>query len=245
MKLSVIIIFCDKDFIYLDSMIDMVEKFVKVEHEIILVDNRNNQTPFETKHKVVSKGENCYILEGRRLGLDEAKGEYIWFVDVDDEIIDYLTEEDLKDRTEKIIQLHYKVENKERLRLNRTRSIVCFGSCIWSRLYKTETLKEKLEPIKRNIKLVNGEDRFILDLMLSSCKGPEETFVLQKYLYNYKSSRAAVTEITKEKAERSLMGSENLDYLYSFLPQTAFYKNERETIEEFNNTFRKFLKENK
>ena len=31
MKLSVIIIFCDKDFIYLDSMIDMVEKFVKVE----------------------------------------------------------------------------------------------------------------------------------------------------------------------------------------------------------------------
>ena len=94
MKLSVVIIFCDKDFKYLDSMIKMVEKFVTAEHEIILVDNRNNQEPFETNYKVVSKGSNCYIFEGRRLGLDAASGDYIWFVDVDDEIIGEVSEED-------------------------------------------------------------------------------------------------------------------------------------------------------
>ena len=105
MRLSIIIIFCDKDFKYLSNIINNVEKFIKVEHEIILVDNRNDQTPFETKYKVVSKGKNCYIFEGRRIGLDAATGDYVWFIDVDDEIINEISESDLKSRTEKIIQL--------------------------------------------------------------------------------------------------------------------------------------------
>lgn len=242
MKLSVVIIFCDKDFKYLDSMIKMVEKFVTAEHEIILVDNRNNQEHFETNYKVVSKGSNCYIFEGRRLGLDAASGDYIWFVDVDDEIIGEVSEEDLKGRTEKILQLNYKINNNSFIKLGQIKNnIACFGPSVWSRIYKAEELREALKPLKRDIKLVNGEDRVIFDFMMNRCKSREDIYIFDdKYRYNYNLSVSAATQFkNKESLERGLIGEEELDYIYSFLPEN-FEEGKRKII-AINDQNRKYL----
>lgn len=242
MKLSVVIIFCDKDFKYLNNMVSMVEKFVTVEHEIILVDNRDNQEPFETKYKYVSKGSNCYIFEGRRMGLDVASGEYIWFVDVDDEIIGEISEDDLKGRTEKILQLNYKISNSGCIKLGQIKNnIFCFGPSVWSRIYKTSELREALKPLKRNLKLVNGEDRVILDFMINRCESGKDIFIFHdKYRYNYRINLAAVLQVkNKEVLERGIIGEEELDYIYSFLPEN--FKTEKEIILHINNQNRKRL----
>ena len=241
MKLSIVVIFCDKDFLYLDNMISMIEKNITIEHEIILVDNRDNQEPFETKHKVVSKGSNCYIFEGRRLGLDAATGDYIWFVDVDDEIIGEISKEDLEKRTENILQIYYKQNNIEIIKLGQVKnSIRCFGPSVWSRIYKTEVLRKALAPLKRDIKLVNGEDRIILDFMLNQCSSPKDVYIFDdKYRYNYLIKRAAVSNLSQETIKRGIIGDEELDYIYSFLP-SAFQKG-KQIIREINNSFKSKL----
>ena len=239
MKLSIIIIFCDKDFHCLEKMTSMIEKYITVEHEVILVDNRNNQVPFETKYKYVSKGKNTYILEGRRQGLDVAEGEYVWFLDIDDELIDYLTEEDLKDRTENILQIPFKIDIGKAMELNEIkRNIRCFGPGVWCRIYKTSVLKEVLKPIKRDIDLVNGEDRFILNAMLSKTSMRDNVYIFRdKYRYLYKASISCneAPRVTKERLERGMIGDENLDYLYSFLPNTQEYQREKEITKRWNN----------
>lgn len=242
MRLSIVIIFCDKDFKYLSNIINNVEKFIKVEHEIILVDNRNDQTPFETKYKVVSKGKNCYIFEGRRIGLDAATGDYVWFIDVDDEIINEISESDLKSRTEKIIQLYYLQNGNNSIKLNSIKNnILCFGSGNWCRLYKTDVLKKALFPIKRDIDLINGEDRIILDFMLNECKEKEDIYILQnKYIYNYIISRAAIHSKNIESLKRGILGDSELDYIYSFLPDS--FQKEKERIKEINNNYRNMIK---
>lgn len=239
-NLSVIIVFCDKDYDKLEHIISSVEKYVLANHEIILVDNRDNQKPFETKYKYVSKGKNCYILEGRRLGLDVAEGDYVWFVDADDDIIDFVREEDFTGRTENILQFGFKrpdSEFKSNININ---NLSCYGTGVWCRFYKTEALKSFFKPIKRDIDLVNGEDRFILNAVRSL---DEKSFYIfdNRSIYFYNCNISAFYIGTKESLERGLVGEENLDYLYSFLPNTKFYKIELSKTKAWNEQVRQRL----
>lgn len=241
MKISVVIIFCDKDFSYLNDMTSMIEKFVTIDHEIILVDNRDNQVPFETKYKVVSKGHNCYIFEGRRMGLDAATGDYIWFVDVDDEIVGEVSKEVFENRTENILQLSYLVNGEETIKLGAIKNnIACFGPNVWSRIYKTSVLREALKPLRRDINLVNGEDRVIFDFMISQCKSPKDIHIFSdKYRYNYLVRRAAIRNLNQETIKRGIVGDEELDYIYSFLPE--YFQTSKKIIKDLNNQFKSKL----
>lgn len=250
MKLSIVIIFCDKDRKYLEDFLKSVEEKVTCEHEVILVDNRNDKTEkIELPYKTVSPEKDCHILEGRRLGLDEATGEYVWFVDVDDEILNGFTEEDLKDRHETILQMNFKINDKVIINLGEIKNnLKCFGNNNWSRLYKAEKLKKFFEPIKRGLSLNNGEDNLIF-LAMQEAKDFERDFYIfqDKYRYNYVISRSAtgVEKKTPEGIKRAIIGEENLDYLFSFL------KNEKERelnlriLKKINSNLRKQLEKQK
>ncbi len=92
MKLSIIVLFSDRDFNCVSDWIANTEKNVKVEHEIIIVDNTTDgvivQQNLETdciKGVRGSKDLGCFA--GRKLGFNNSKGQYIWHVDGDDDIL--------------------------------------------------------------------------------------------------------------------------------------------------------------
>lgn len=222
MKLSIIILVCDKDVQFLDKLLSQIHEHIKLDYEIILVDNRELNTDYLDKHnlKVISNGFNSYNFEGRRIGLDYAKGEYTWYVDADDEIISDLLQKEL-DKDVDVIQFYAKFGNFDTIPLGSFHNnIKMFGYNLWSRIIRTDLLKSSLSAIKRGIKLVGHEDRFIWELILS--KEPSIAFI-DKFIYRYRTDRsiASSNNKSKEMVNHLLIGQEELDYLYSFIPNSS------------------------
>lgn len=91
MFLSIVSIFCDNDYNLVESLVKSIEENIEVEHEIILMDNRdvykNEKIDIPENIKVVSMGGNKYQFEARRRVVSECRGEYIWYIDTDDTVL--------------------------------------------------------------------------------------------------------------------------------------------------------------
>src|SRR5574344_889885 len=92
LPLSMVIIFCDKDYGNIKNIIERIRKVVKINYEVILIDNREKKKDcplgfdFCDDVKIYSKDYNCYQFEARKFSLQFCSGEYVWFIDGDDNI---------------------------------------------------------------------------------------------------------------------------------------------------------------
>lgn len=102
--LSIGITICDKDYQKLDSLLAQIEERIKIEHEVIIIDNREQFKDEKTSWTPsYSFGYNAYQFSARAKIIELAKGDYIWFVDGDDNV----EEVDEFDYTEDIIVFSY------------------------------------------------------------------------------------------------------------------------------------------
>jgi len=86
--LSVITMFCDGTENLLEPWLKNAQESVKIEKELIIVDNTTAQSiPESTAYKVVKMGHNAMQFAGRRAGVEAASGDYVFLVDCDDEIL--------------------------------------------------------------------------------------------------------------------------------------------------------------
>lgn len=81
--LSIIIVYCDKDKDNLPNLLNQIKERVSVDYEIITISNCTEKDDNAT----FSFGYNAYQFEARKKALELAKGEFVWFIDGDDEII--------------------------------------------------------------------------------------------------------------------------------------------------------------
>lgn len=215
MKLSVVVLFCDKDVKFLYDFLRQLESHIFTDYEIILVDNREkDKTEIKTKYKLIDPGENIYLFEGRRIGFENSSGEYIWFVDVDDEIIGDVYDEDFSSNAD-FIQFYYDA-NGAQIKPGNYPSVKAFGYNVWSRFYKASKLKEAYAPItKRGIKVSTFENAILLSLMLRT--KPTISY-LDKILYKYNlcNSTFHKKSLSKEEFDRFTKGYDILPYLFSF-----------------------------
>ena len=61
MKLSIVLTFCDKDYHYINDFLKDIKNKVKIEHEILLVDNRINNKEELPNKELYDKG-NAYRM---------------------------------------------------------------------------------------------------------------------------------------------------------------------------------------
>ena len=95
--LSIGVTVCDKDFHLLSFLLEQIEERVKVEHEVIIIDNREQMLNVETTWQPTFKfGYNAFQFNARAKIIELAKGDYIWFIDGDDEV-DYVDSFDYKE----------------------------------------------------------------------------------------------------------------------------------------------------
>ena len=98
MKLSILINFYDKDHYHIPNMLNHLSK-LSFNKEVIFIDDRNdksldirNEYNIPNEYKIINSyetGENIGTFEARRTGVLNATGEYVWFVDIDDEPLDF------------------------------------------------------------------------------------------------------------------------------------------------------------
>ena len=185
---SVIIVTCKNDITHLKDCIDSVRRTLQsFSFEIIVVDN-TLENPIIDADIVIRNKENMYCLESRRLGLDCAHGDYVWFIDADDITVnildDFIPGADL-------YQFNFQLLDKDGIH-NRYAEfsgdiLKNFFNGVWSRFFRREFIIEALKPIDRNIKLFHKEDLVIMKHVLY--KKPSISFIKQTlYQYNLTSS---------------------------------------------------------
>lgn len=203
MKLSIVILVCDKDYKMLPCLSYSIDKHIKVEHEICVCDNRE-------KHKGESLGvhgikvfnakENLFIFEGRRQTvLNCASGDYVWFIDADDDVTtldEFNFDEDLicfnyvsvnsKDKSEKPCNNPYHVAytaNKSNFFTYSWRNVT--KNMLWNKFIKRDLLVDVYSHVPDGMKIVLMEDCLLNILLLSKIKTLRfETGLYYKYYHN-------------------------------------------------------------
>lgn len=184
MKLSIIIPYYNTP--------DMTEELLGVlvpqltsETEVIIVDD-GSRLPFKTKHKVkIIRKENGGVASARNVGMDNANGSYLAFIDSDDLITEdyiklifgaikdepdtvYISWRSLDRRLGKVIESEKDEFNP-------------WNRCIWNRVFK----KEWLNGLRFNEDLMVAEDD---DFLKRLPEAKSKTYI-SKQIYLYRSGR--------------------------------------------------------
>lgn len=87
--------FCDNDYQYYDRLINQIKERVKLPYEIIVIDNTEGNKLGDKAD--FAFGHNAYQFAARYKIIKMTKGNYIWFIDGDDEVVglDYISDSDV------------------------------------------------------------------------------------------------------------------------------------------------------
>lgn len=198
MKLSIGIIVCDKDYNHLSSLLKQIIEKVIVEHEVIVIDNReqyvNEPVSWTPTYQF---GYNAYQFAARAKVIEHAKGEYIWFIDGDDELVDTIRaipyDEDI------IVHSNYsdpiglvRHENKVYTKDLFTYPVSgVFEVILWNKFIKRSLFQTQFPPIK----IVTNEDAL---WYYSALKNAKSVRTIDKIYYHHTiglaNKKAHVTE---------------------------------------------------
>lgn len=85
--ITVGIAFCDKDWFLVPALLKMVDRHMKVDYEVVTVDNRDDRGADIGFEPTFSFGRNASAIQARKKICELAKGGHIWYVDADDYVI--------------------------------------------------------------------------------------------------------------------------------------------------------------
>lgn len=208
-KLSIVCLVYDGNVHYLDSFIKMIQERVRVDYEIVVVDNREDKTsPLDVPQKAVlveTSDGNIGILNGRRLGVNAATGDYIWLVDIDDEIA-IIMDKDWGDSD--IIVFPYieqdgKMRNYTGTNLQQDSffeilSFVLISSYLWNKWVRSDVLKRAYK-IVPSFRCIYHEDNLLYFPLMECAKSVK--FPLSHAIYKHINHEDSTTtkHFSKEK----------------------------------------------
>lgn len=206
--LTIIILFCDKDYQYIPNLLSRIDRKVICSFEVLLVDNRENYKDikipeienFKRFHniKVLSKGYNLCQLAAKKYALQFARGNYIWLVDGDDEIEDTVTSYLLNSIDTDICVFNYihnysptedklvyqEVSRKYQLlddpeKFQSNNYVRRVCTTCWNKWFKKDLLYGIFKDVRDDVKVSCNEDVYILHAALNGQS------LFMKYPYTY------------------------------------------------------------
>lgn len=227
--LSIVVTLIDRDVDIVSRFIQGIIERVKIPYEVIVVDNREEKRDVEIDFRgarVITKGRNLYQFESKRWASLHAKGEFIWFVDCDDCILDVSDDLDLdKIREYSLISFDYKDDGKYTLMASdyqgryteRNLEDTCYCALrqsitvlTWNKWFRKSDFVAIAEKIEADKEIIINEDAFWIRATLQ--KNPKLLQVEDKiYFYNRDSGITGEENYSFENAKLFLKGYDEIN----------------------------------
>lgn len=234
-KLSIIILFCDKDRQYLPNLLKQIRTNVKIPHEVVLIDNCTDPIePDGDDFKYYAFGYNACQVAGRKKGVEIASGDYMWFVDVDDEVLP-IAEDFVKYMEEDSDVVVFNVQLSKPFFSSVEKDFIIEGNLLQTAVYSTigATLWNKW--IRSRI--VRKIER-IVPRSARACALEDILLVIGALFYG-KKLRFANRTVYRYRYERGFAGRADVESLEAYKIQTKGF------LENRNFILKNFLKNNK
>ena len=198
------LVFCDKDYQNCDKLLKQIDERVKVEHEIIVIDNTEGNKLGDKA--TFAFGYNAYQFAARYKIIKMAKGEYLWFIDGDDDILglDKIPSDD--DVIAFSVNEWYRLENRWYAEGFFDWDFIqnTIKQALWNKLIKRSMFddidKYVTDP---ELKAVTMEDTFYLALAL---KNAETVHTLPQIIYKHRRGISDALEVTPEQFDSLITG---------------------------------------
>lgn len=191
LKISIILAFYDGDFKYLKDILSEIESKVKIDHEVVLLDNREKNKELIVGHydKLLVNGYNGYNYS-RKKAVNLATGEYIWFVDVDDSIYEIdETFEEFLNKDYDAISFKFNDEGNLFSHCNNRGFFSFTEDCmLWNRWLKKECCLKAFKDLA-DIPLCFADDMILCYALNNFCKN---NISVDKYIYFYRDLRSSL-----------------------------------------------------
>lgn len=199
-KLSIVCLVYDGNVHYLQSFTAMLDR-VLVKHEVIIVDNRDDKIEpleYSCDALVIENECNLGILDGRRKGFENSTGDYIWFVDIDDEVY-YITDADYGDSD--VIVFPFEscdecyffqpglIQKSDFWMLN---TLWNTSSMVWNKWFKRDLLEKMYSKIP-SFKCIYYEDNLLYFTMLEFAESIEVTDKTSSTVYSHRINEDSIT----------------------------------------------------
>lgn len=204
--LSIGITVCDKDYKLCENLLKQIEDKVKVEHEVIIIDNREQFKDDKTSWTPsYSFGYNAYQFSARAKIIELAEGDYIWFVDGDDDI----GELDEFEWTEDIIAFSYSTYPIGEVHLDEDLITKPFSygtstmikPVLWNKFIKRSLFSEEFINKYRNLKIVTNED---VIWCYEALRHADSVMVVDKIMYIHNQGLSNKSDVITEEDLRNL-----------------------------------------
>lgn len=248
MFLTIGILVSDKDVNNLNNLISQIKEKVKIENEIIICNNSSNEIAVENATILNNGNGNIYQLRGRKLIIEQAEGDYIWFIDADDSINE-VKEEDftadiiefncnaIKEDETKTLTMFEETETVE-VETNLVSEKYQVGiQSLWNKFVKTTILKQAVEQIPDTDVSALEDWIFLYASMMIAQSYQKNTQNI--YNYNVVDSSSNTEDFSDcfEKFERSISGVKDGMNLLMSVTDNQIEKYFDCSIEEFNARF--------
>jgi len=177
--LTIGIIICDKDYIYIDRLLNQISTRVKVPYEIIIIDNREKYKDIPINAPIAfSFGYNAYQFSARKKIIDLSSGDFIWFVDGDDEVLGL---ESFNENVDVNIYNYIGSDQESNIKpavlshvgILKPDTFGSLGFALWNKIIRKSLYNNVDEYIDDSLKIVNGEDVIYLLIALVNAKNLE------------------------------------------------------------------------
>jgi glycosyltransferase involved in cell wall biosynthesis len=220
--IDIIVCFCNKDYNLIDGFIKSIN--LSMGYNLVFVDDRIDKS-VDLRDKL--KGfdylippEKLGTFEARRFGFNNSKSDYVWFVDIDDELLDFnfiengadvnifnfvvnsIPETDYKD----IVFISPKNEIKDKL----------FEYGLWNKIFKRSVLEKVFEKIPFIKDLCFLDDTYLNKSFMFFAR---KIFVNNQIIYNYKCKNRNDYRFKDHKESVNYLLSNCADFMKEY-----FYK---------------------
>ena len=223
--IDIIVCFCDRDYHLIDQFLSCI-KNLNFEYKLTLIDNRNDKS-VDLHEKLANYNylipdKDHGLFESRRYGFNHTNNDFVWFVDIDDEIFNFKL--NLKPEYD-IVIYNFKTNNEPRLRCKQNRiyeidnsnermigfiSQFFMNDGVWNKIFNRNTLKKCYEILPRIENFFIYEDLYLIKSLhyekkKGDLKGVDTVWINDQYRLLFYSSpdnkgivvNALIIEISK------------------------------------------------